>query len=87
MSEAINLEPGSIVAKTGNYKCEMCGPGGMIENISMKAAAKAAGVDSSQFRDLSLPGQGNAVKKFFTAGSTFPDCPNCGPAGGWTLIE
>ncbi len=87
MSKIVNLEPGSIVTKTGNYKCEMCGPGGMIEKISMKTAAEIAGFDSSQFQDLGLPGQRRAIKKFLMSGSTFPNCPNCGPAGGWTLID
>lgn len=42
-----------------------------------------SGLNTSQ-----LQGVGHqSTVKFFEAGKTFPQCPTCGPATGWTLVE
>ncbi|MBN1550986.1 hypothetical protein JW979_05940 [bacterium] len=83
MSGIANLAPGSVVPQTGNYKCEFCGEGGIADFLAKSLEESGIGLNTSQ-----LQGAGrNSTIKFFEAGRTFPQCPTCGPATGWTLIE
>lgn len=77
--DTVNLPPGSVVPKSGNYKCEFCGAGGLADF----AAKSMLGFDLSRLRG---GGRQGAIK-FFDAGKTFTECANCGPATGWSLIE
>lgn len=77
--DTVNLQPGSRVPKSGTYKCEFCGDGGLLDI----AATSMLGVDLSRLRG----GGRQGTVKFFDAGKTFTECASCGPATGWSLIE
>ncbi len=79
MSESANLSPGSVVPKTGKYRCQFCGQGGLADLLSQRIGE--FGGDR-----LAVVGRHSTVQRF-EAGRTFPQCPTCGPATGWTLID
>lgn len=81
MSEYVNLAPGSTVPKSGRYKCEFCGEGGMADFFAKML--QGTGAFTGQLEGL---GKQQSVR-FFEAGRKFTECPNCGPATGWTLVE
>ncbi len=83
MSGTANLSPGSVVPKTGKYKCEVCGEGGIAELMAKGLAGGGLGLDTSRLQGVGR----QSTTKFFGAGKTFPQCPTCGPATGWTLVE
>jgi len=77
MSNTVNLAPGSVIPETGMYKCDMCGEGGMADFFLKK------GLNTPNLQHISH--QNNI--KFFEAGKYFSECPTCGKAAGWTLVE
>ncbi len=81
MSDHVNLSPGTKVPKSGNYKCEFCGEGGLADMMG-KYMGKA-GLDSMNLRGLAV----QKSVRFFEHGKKFTECSNCGPATGWTLVE
>lgn len=77
----VNLGPSERVPKTGTYRCQFCGSGGIADFL-------AQGLDDTALPGvaaLRARGQQSTVRSF-TAGDSFSQCPNCGPATGWTLI-
>jgi len=77
--DTVNLPPGSVVPKSGSYKCEFCGEGGLAD-----FAAKAMlGLDRSRLG----AGQSRGTIRFFDAGKTFTECANGGPATRWSFVE
>jgi len=83
MSGTANLAPGSVVPKTGKYKCEFCGEGGLADFMAKGLAGSGLGLNTRQLQGVGR----QSTTKSFEAGRTFPQCPTCGPATGWTLIE
>ena len=81
MSGHVNLSSGTKVPKSGNYKCEFCGEGGLADMMG-KYMGKA-GLDSMNLRGLAV----QKSVRFFEQGKKFTECSNCGPATGWTLVE
>ena len=81
MSEHINIAPGSTVPKSGKYKCEFCGKGGIADMMGQMLSG--SGLPTEQLKGI---GQQQSVR-FFEAGKKFTECPTCGPATGWTLVE
>jgi hypothetical protein len=81
MSKYVNLAPGSIVPKSGKYKCEFCGEGGVADFLAKRM--KGSGLYTGRLESL---GKQTSIR-YFEAGKKFTECPNCGPATGWTLIE
>lgn len=76
-----NLRPGTEVPKSGKYKCTFCGDGGLVDFFS-------------QMTNGSLPMAPNVKAmarhqnvRYFEAGKRFTQCPTCGPATGWILID
>jgi hypothetical protein len=49
----------------------------------MSKALTGSGVNTSPLQRVG----GQSTVKFFQEGRTFPQCPNCGAATGWTLVE
>lgn len=64
------LVPGSVVPKTGQYKCTACHKVRMSES---KSAPK-------------LAVQAKTVVKQFKAGKTFAECPHCGDLTEWEFV-
>lgn len=83
MSGMTNLAPGSVVPQTGKYKCEFCGDGGIADLMGQLLGGSGLGLNTSRFEAAGR----QSMTKFFEAGRTFPQCPTCGPATGWTLVE
>ncbi|MCI0490938.1 MAG: hypothetical protein L0229_30470 [Blastocatellia bacterium] len=83
MSGTANLAPGSIVPKTGKYKCEFCGEGGMADFFAKALKGSDLGLNVGGLEGVGRQG----TVRFFDAGKKFSQCPTCGPATGWTLIE
>ena len=83
MSDTANLSPGTPVPKTGKYKCEFCGEGGIADLMGKALVGSGLGLKTSRLQAVGRQG----TVKFFEAGRTFPQCPTCGPATGWTLVE
>ena len=83
MSGTANLAPGSVVPKTGKYKCEFCGEGGIADFMAKSLGGSGLGLNTSQLQGVGRQG----TVKLFEASKTFDQCPTCGPATGWTLVE
>lgn len=83
MSEYLNLQPGTTVPKTGKYKCEFCGAGGIADIMGDLLGQNGVGFDGS---GLNAHGQ-TGTTGVFHAGEIFPQCPKCGDATGWSLVE
>ena len=62
MGDYVNLAPGSTVPKSGKYKCEFCGKGGMADFFAK--GLKDAGLFTGQLETL---GKQEGVR-FFEAG-------------------
>src|SRR5260370_11033308 len=83
MSSHANLSPHSAVPVSGTYRGMCCGEGGIADSISQilgntGGLPGAANLRSKAFQHTS---------RYFEAGRLFPECPNCGPGTGWTLLE
>lgn len=81
MSNYTNLGPGETVPRSGKYKCECCGEGGIAEFLARDL--KGTRINTSQLQGLAK--QQNI--RFFEAEKKFTECPTCGPATVWTLME
>ncbi len=81
MSDHVNLSPGSIVPATGNYKCEFCGEGGFADFMSRDLLG--TGLNAAALQQFS----NQSSQRYFVKGKVFPECPTCGPATGWSLIQ
>ena len=79
MSGTVNLSPGSTVPKTGKYKCEFCDEGRVADFFGLKGTGLDVGQSQGPVRQSNI--------RFFETGHNFTECPTCGPATGWTLIE
>jgi len=86
-----NFRPGTLVPKTGTYKCCYCGPDGMGA-VAMKIAMQtmqSMGVPyNAPPSSLQKPPQ-----RFLEKGKPFPSCPDCmnDPSGsdptGWDFVS
>jgi len=83
MSETENVPPGSRVPKSGKWKCEFCGEGGIAQFFSRHLKGMGREAAASRFEGRTRA----STVRFFEAGKTFTECPNCGPSTGWTLVE
>lgn len=81
MNPYANLAPGTPAPVAGKYKCEFCGDGGI--------ASFFANADNPLINQDLLAGFGKqqGTITFFDKGQIFTECPNCGKATGWSLIE
>jgi hypothetical protein len=75
----INLLPGMPVPRSGNYECIICARGGYQDSttVALFGAAEAQRRLNAQ----------KPTMQFFSQNSIFPPCPNCGDAGGWSLLK
>jgi len=74
--EYMNLQPGTLVQRSGNYECIMCANGGLQD-----AAALFSEADAYR-RNTRKP-----TRTFFQKDIKMPLCPNCGSKAGWTLMK
>lgn len=117
-SKHLNVSPGEPVVTSGEYKCNVCMAGGMVdlglaEQIRSNRVEVARGYtgDDLFVQDVrswalqhlvpavrGLRGEARAVAlqkvlegkdivRRLEKGQQFPECPNCGRAGGWTLLR
>ena len=81
MTEYSNLQHGSVVPRTGKWECVFCGQGGMAEMMAKTIAE--SGLSPGKLSAHSKKG----TVRFFKEGTTFSECPHCGMATGWSLLE
>ena len=77
--EYINLRPGTRVPHGGNYECMVCAKGGLQDSTDVLLYGKAETEQRAKTRKVTL--------EFYNENSVFPLCPNCGDAGGWSLLK
>lgn len=71
-----NLTPGTKVPETGVYECCFCGQGG----IGAIFAGILPGSQGNAFANLPQ----KAMRRHFSVGAEFDQCPNCGIGTGWS---
>jgi hypothetical protein len=85
----VNLSPGTTVPKSGLYYCAMCKHGDSSVRDTMIEYARAKGLSSSEIKQVlaqaGISAENEIVKKKFSAGAIFNECPRHKEATGWTL--
>ena len=75
----LTLSPGTRVPRNGNYECIICAKGGFQDSTT---AALFGPVEAESRLKAQKP-----TMQFFIQDSILPPCPNCGDAGGWSLLK
>lgn len=71
-----NYEPGSVVPESGKYVCCFCGMADAFEGILGGSDLDVEGLSKHE-----------RTTRRFSEGDRFDECPSCGPATGWDLVE
>ncbi len=83
-----NAQPETKVPVTGKYKCCYCGEGGMMDFMAKELGAPGASGLGPMFNTSKMQNiAGKNTIEYFEEGSTFSECPTCGPATGWDFLE